>query len=119
MKFYNQKVIRTGPYVEIWTYSKPIITHSDEVTISNETLNEKKHRRDFEDLSSEEQKDRLLRMKNNRLQAKWRLLRIIDCNYNDRTSFLTLTTKENIRDRATFLDMLKTFIKRFNGRLQI
>lgn len=41
MKFYNQKVIRTGPYVEIWTYSKPIITHSDEVTISNETLNEK------------------------------------------------------------------------------
>lgn len=58
-----------------------------------------------------------MRMENNRLQAKWRLLRIIDCNYNDRTSFLTLTTKENIRDRANFLDMLKTFIKRFNYQI--
>jgi len=117
MKFYNQKVIRTGPYIEIWEYSKPIITHSDESIIPTDFLDEKQHRFDFDELTSEEQKERLHRMENNRLRAKWRLLRIIDCNYDDRTSFLTLTTKENIKDRAAFLLMLKTFIKRFNYQI--
>ena len=53
-------------------------------------------------------------MKKTRLEAKWNLLRLVDCNYDDNTSFLTLTTKENISDRNHFKDLLKTFIKRFN-----
>ena len=53
-------------------------------------------------------------MKKTRLEAKWNLLRLVDCNFDDTTSFLTLTTKENISDRNHFKDLLKTFIKRFN-----
>lgn len=114
MKIYNKKVIRTGPYVEVWDYSKPIITHSDETIEPTNFLTEKKNRRSFDELTSDEQKKRLSRMEANRLQAKWRLLRIVDCNYDDKTSFLTLTTKDNVSDRSAFLAMLKTFIKRFN-----
>lgn len=114
MKIYNQKIIRTGPYVEVWEYSKPIITHSDEPIYSSELTDKKKKRRSFDELTTDEQKKRLLRMEISRLQAKWRLLRLVDCNYDDRTSFLTITTKENISDRAIFLNMIKTFIKRYN-----
>ena len=46
-------------------------------------------------------------MKKTRLEAKWNLLRLVDCNFDDTTSFLTLTTKENISKRNEFKDLLK------------
>ncbi|MGF2116269.1 rolling circle replication-associated protein [Enterococcus casseliflavus] len=119
MSGYNQKIVRTNSYVEIWEYEKPIFV-KDESNVLNEcvdqieTKKEKSKRRTFEELTDDEQKKRLDRMSKTRLEAKWKLLRIVDCNFDDKTSFLTLTTKKNIQDRNEFNVLLKTFIKRFN-----
>ncbi|MDU1847136.1 MAG: Rep protein [Niallia nealsonii] len=120
MAGYNQKIVRSGSsYYEIWEYGKPIFIQDElveECTTEQpeKTDKEKTKRRTFDELSEDEQQERLNRMNKTRLEAKWKLLRIVDCNFCDKTSFLTLTTKENIQDRDEFNSKLKTFIKRFN-----
>lgn len=116
MAGYNQKVVRTGSYVEIWEYEKPIFTKGTNKLIGEcvEKDETKSKRKKFEELSENEQQERLSRMNKTRIEAKWKLLRIVDCNFCDKTSFLTLTTKANIQDRDEFNSKLKTFIKRFN-----
>lgn len=113
---YNKKVVHSRHYVEIWEYSKPIIIKGELVEeIKNE--NEEKEavkRRTFEELTDEEQTERLKRMKETRLKTKWKLMRLIDANVVENTSFLTLTTKKCIEDRDEFTKMFKSFIKRFN-----
>lgn len=94
---YNKKIIRTSSYIEIWEYEKAIFTNRKLKESANES--EPRKRRTFEELTEKEQMKRLQRMKQTRLNAKWKLLRLVDCNFNDNTSFLTLTTKENIQDR--------------------
>jgi hypothetical protein len=114
---YNQKIVRTNSYVEVWEYSLPIITPGNAHNENKDGIDENakpNKRRTFEELTEEEQDERLKRMDKSRLEAKWRLLRIVDCNFDDQTSFLTLTTKSNIQDRDEFNRMLKTFIKRYN-----
>ena len=114
MTSYNKKIVRTSSYIEIWEYDKPIFSKGKSITDTNTENKEKSKRRTFDELTPEEQEQRLERMKKTRLEAKWSLLRLVDCNFDDTTSFLTLTTKENISERNEFKDLLKTFIKRFN-----
>lgn len=114
MAGYNQKIVRTNSYIEIWEYEKPIFTKEKNDEVEKIETEKKSKHRSFDELTEEEQTNRLNRMSKTRLNAKWRLLRIVDCNYDDRTSFLTLTTKKNIQDRDEFNSILKTFIKRFN-----
>lgn len=114
---YNQKIVRTNSYVEIWEYEKPIFVQDkfiEESDIVIEKEHKKSKRKTFDELTTEQQNKRLERMGKTRLDAKWKLLRIVDCNFDDKTSFLTLTTKKNIEDRNEFTALLKTFIKRFN-----
>lgn len=116
MSGYNQKIVQTNSYVEIWEYEKPIFTKGEALE-SNEQVNvdkEKTKRKTFDELTTEEQEKRLIRMNKTRQEAKWRILRSVDCNFDDRTSFLTLTTKENIQNRAEFCKYFKSFIKRYN-----
>ncbi|MGF0047906.1 rolling circle replication-associated protein [Streptococcus hyointestinalis] len=108
---YNKKIVQTPSYVEIWEYEQSIFT--DKKTKRTADTRPTK-RRTFDELTEEEQSKRLQRMKKTRLDAKWHLLRLVDCNFDDKTSFLTLTTKENIKARDEFKKLLKTFIKRFN-----
>lgn len=114
MTSYNKKIVRTSSYIEIWEYEKLIFSKGKSILDTNTENKEKSKRRTFDELTPEEQEQRLERMKKTRLEAKWNLLRLVDCNFDDTTSFLTLTTKENISDRNHFKDLLKTFIKRFN-----
>ncbi len=119
MTGYNQKVVRTASYVEIWEYEKPIFIknkHIEEIICIEDVQIEKdiSKRKTFDELTTEEQNKRLERMSKTRLDAKWKLLRLVDCNFDDKTSFLTLTTKKNIQNRNEFTLLLKTFIKRFN-----
>ena len=114
MTSYNKKIVRTSSYIEIWEYEKPIFSKGKSILDTNTENKEKTKRRTFDELTPEEQEQRLERMKKTRLEAKWNLLRLVDCNFDDETSFLTLTTKKNISDRNHFKDLLKTFIKRFN-----
>lgn len=114
MTFYNKKIVRTSSYIEIWEYEKPIFSTGKSVLDTKDKTREKTVRRTFDELTKEEQEKRFERMKKTRLEAKWNLLRLVDCNYDDNTSFLTLTTKDNICDRNNFKDLLKAFVKRFN-----
>ena len=114
MNVYNKKIVRTPSYIELWEYEQPIISNK---TKKDSTLNKKeetKQRRKFDELTPEEQNKRMERMKKTRQHAKWELLRLVDCNFDEKTSFLTLTTKENFSCRNDFLNILKSFIKRYN-----
>lgn len=119
MTSYNKKIVRTSSYIEIWEYEKPTFSKGKSILDTNAENKEKSKRRTFDELTPEEQEQRLERMKKTRLEAKWNLLRLVDCNFDDTTSFLTLTTKENISDRNHFKDLLKTFIKRFNYHITL
>ena len=44
-------------------------------------------------------------------------MRLVDTNFDKRTSFLTLTTKENIQDRNQFNLLFDKFIKRLNYKI--
>ena len=44
-------------------------------------------------------------------------MRIIDTNFDSKTSFLTLSTKENIQDRNQFNLLFDKFIKRLNYKI--
>ena len=94
MTSYNKKIVRTSSYIEIWEYEKPMFSKGKSILDTNAENKEKSKRRTFDELTPEEQEQRLERMKKTRLEAKWNLLRLVDCNFDDTTSFLTLTTKK-------------------------
>ncbi|PIO78109.1 hypothetical protein ADO05_01912 [Streptococcus parauberis] len=112
---YNRKIIRTSSYLEIWEYETQIFS-GDNTEINEEyiSLKEKKKRRTFDELTSDEQDERLKRISKTRKNTKWKLQRLIDTNFDNKTSFLTLTTKENIQKRSDFNLLFDKFIKRLN-----
>ena len=116
-KRYNKKIIKTEYYYEIWDYELPIVFSNKENTVEIESVDEtkiKEKRKNFDELDSDELDYRLKRMREKRRLAKWKLSRLIDANFNSKTSFLTLTTKENITNRDEFNNMFKLFINSFN-----
>lgn len=112
---YNRKIIRTSSYLEIWEYETPIFSSDNtEIDKNYTSLKEKQKRKTFDELTSNEQEERIKRISKTRKNTKWKLQRLIDTNFDDKTSFLTLTTKENIQDRQDFNLLFDKFIKRLN-----
>ncbi|EGO8125662.1 MULTISPECIES: rolling circle replication-associated protein [Enterococcus] len=118
MGSYNKKIITSlnSGFMEIWEYDKPIFNRGEKLK-DKEASSESFKRRTFEELSDEEQTERLTQMSKVRIKSKWRLMRLIDTNVDKRTSFVTLTVTENIQDREEFMSMVKDFIKRFNYQI--
>lgn len=64
MTSYNKKIVRTSSYIEIWEYEKPIFI-SDKIAMIDETVEqleskkEKSKRRKFDELTDDEQKNRI------------------------------------------------------------
>ncbi|HDV8364273.1 TPA: Rep protein [Bacillus cereus] len=50
-------------------------------------------------------------------QTRWEIARIIDCNFDNNTKFMTLTFKENEQDISFTNTEFNKFIKRLNYRL--
>lgn len=124
LKSYNQKVIETPTYIEIWEYEKPVIYKIDEKKAfeyeheSPEWIkNLNKRNRKFDDLSAKEQYDSLKRKSKHYRNMRFEIARLVDENFDKNTKFLTLTFKENIQDIATTNDEFKKFIKRLNYQL--
>lgn len=114
MSYYNTKIIRTSSYVEIYEYSKPISKKTkkeNSITLINNTneITDKTN-----DKSKRNEEDSIRRMALTRKRSKAELVRLIDTNCDNRTSFLTLTVKENIINRNTFSTMFDKFITRMN-----
>lgn len=75
-------------------------------------------KRKFEELSEEEQKESLRKRIKYYLDRKFVIKRTIDCNFDDKSTFLTLTFRENMRniDKANkeftlFMKRLKNYLK--------
>ena len=113
---YNRKIIQTSSYIEIYEYEKVIFTQDENIK-NTKPKKERKKKRNFDELYTEEQNERLERISKTRKNSRWEVMRLVDTNFDKRTSFLTLTTKENIQDRNQFNLLFDKFIKRLNYKI--
>lgn len=111
MKFYNTKEIKSRNITEY-------IFNIDALTPYDFKRRPGRKRRDFEELSSIEKFESMQRRKAYYLDKRFDIKRIIDCNFDDRSTFLTLTFKENIQDIETTNREFTLFIKRLKRYLK-
>ena len=130
MKAYNQKIIETPTYLEIYDY-EAIITPKQKAD-KNETNPKRKKelawlyeeentttdkRKNYDELSAQGQYDSLKRKQKHYQNMRFEIARLVDMNFDNQTKFLTLTFKENIQDIAYANNEFKKFIKRLNYEL--
>ncbi|WP_294010812.1 hypothetical protein [uncultured Streptococcus sp.] len=83
----------TTSYIEVYEYEKVIFTQDENIE-NTEPKKERKKKRNFDELSTEEQNERLERISKTRKNSRWEVMRLVDINFDKRTSFLTLTVRE-------------------------
>ncbi|PAF16988.1 Rep protein [Terribacillus saccharophilus] len=106
--------------MEIYQYEIPVVTkvNENETSKSNhEFLTEDIKRKSFEEMSVSEQSESLKRKQKHYESMRWEIARIIDCNFDNRTKFMTLTFKVNEQDIAVTNLEFNKFIKRLNYTL--
>jgi hypothetical protein len=111
LKFYNTKEIKSKNITEY-------IINIDALTAYDFKRRPGRKRRDFEELTSIEKAESMQRRKAYYLDKRFDIKRIIDCNFDDRSTFLTLTFKENIQDIETANREFTLFIKRLKRYLK-
>ncbi|MCK1998140.1 Rep protein [Psychrobacillus psychrodurans] len=109
-RFYNTKVIKSS-ITEVYEYAEPIAY--DYKNTSSENIN----RISFQDATPEMKKERIERMQKRYLNERWTICRLIDVNFDNSTSFLTLTFKENVQDIEDSNYEFMKFIKRLNYKI--
>lgn len=109
---YNTKIIETPTTKEVYFYENPIYSHSKSKTKTS--LAESEKRKNFDEMSVRKQYDSLKRKQKHYEQTRWEIARIVDCNYDNKTKFLTLTFKDNIQDITITNKEFKYFIQRLN-----
>lgn len=107
---YNTKIIETPTTKEVYIYENPIFIHSTARQDSAETSK----RKTFDEMSARRQYDSLKRKQKHYEQTRWEIARIVDCNFDGRTKFVTLTFRDNIQDIAVTNREFKNFIQRLN-----
>ncbi|WP_342504430.1 hypothetical protein [Lysinibacillus sp. FSL L8-0126] len=111
IKFYNTKIIQSS-ITEIYEYDELIAYN-----FTNPITVEKSERITFENATPEMKRERIARMKTRYLNERWEISRLIDVNFDNQTSFLTLTFKENIQDITSCNYEFMKFIKRLNYKI--
>ena len=111
MKFYNTKEIKSRNITEY-------IFNIDALTPYDFKRRPGRKRRDFEELSSIEKFESMQRRKAYYLDKRFDIKRIIDCNFDDKSTFLTLTFRENIQDIERANREFTLFIKRLKRYLK-
>ncbi len=108
IKKYNHKIKETKNFLEVWIYSKPI-------KYGFRSKSKFLKRRKFEDLRGPEKINSLINRQKYYLTKQNEIRRIVDCNYDHQTSFLTLTQNKNspIQDSVEIGNKeFQNFIKR-------
>lgn len=113
--YYNVKIIETPTSIEIWEYiDKPVI-YTVKVDNKNKKDNIIENDKNLEiKTSALEHYDALKRKQKHYEKMRWEIARIIDCNFDDKTKFMTLTFKDNIDDITYTNYEFNKFIKRLN-----
>ena len=107
---YNTKIIETPATKEVYIYENPIYSHAT----AKANLTESSKRKTFDEMSARKQYDSLKRKQKHYEQTRWDIARIVDCNFDGKTKFLTLTFKDNIQDITITNREFKYFIQRLN-----
>ena len=107
---YETKIIETPTTKEVYIYENPIFSHS----IAKPNSTEPNKRKAFDEMSAHKQYDSLKRKQKHYEQTRWEIARIVDCNFDDRTKFVTLTFRNNIQDITVTNREFKYFIQRLN-----
>lgn len=119
IRSYKFKIVETPTTIEIWEYiDDPVFYFVKDDTENahshNDWVNELNEEDDSAAIKTNTQYDSLKRKQKHYEQMRWEIARIIDCNFDNRTKFMTLTFKENEQDiNFTNLEFNK-FIKRLN-----
>jgi rep protein len=111
LKFYNTKEIKSRNITEY-------IFNIDALTPYDFKRRPGRKRRDFEELSSIEKFESMQRRKAYYLDKRFDIKRIIDCNFDDKSTFLTLTFRKNIQDIERANREFTLFIKRLKRYLK-
>lgn len=130
LQAYNQKIIETPTYIEIYEYEALITpkrkTENEEITperkkelawLYDDEQPTTEKRKTYDELTAQGQYDSLKRKQKYYQNMRFEIARLVDTNFDDRTKFLTLTFKENIQDIEYANNEFKKFIKRLNYTL--
>ena len=69
-----------------------------QIQIQKQVIHKHIKRKVFDEMSAHKQYDSLKRKQKHYEQTRWEIARIVDCNFDNKTKFLTLTFRENIQD---------------------
>lgn len=112
---YNVKTIETPTTIEVWEYIDNSVFYTvnvgDKEPIKCEMAEDTTKK---VEKSANEHYDALKRKQKHYEEMRWFIARIIDCNFDDNTKFMTLTFKENIQDINYTNYEFNKFIKRLN-----
>ncbi len=117
--YYNVKVIETPTSIEVWEYfEKPVFYTSKQHKEKNNNLDELlKLDNDKKQKTTLEEYDSLKRRQKHYEQMRWDIARIVDCNFDNNTKFITLTFKENIEDIEYTNNEFSKFMRRLNYQI--
>ncbi|EKZ4846015.1 Rep protein [Listeria monocytogenes] len=127
MKAYNQKIIETPTYLEIYDY-EAMITPKRKTSVPEISPERKEQlawlyeeeqpttdkRKKYDELSAQGQYDSLKRKQQHYKHMRFEIARLVDMNFDNQTKFLTLTFRENIQHITYANNEFKKFIKRLN-----
>lgn len=105
---YNTKIIETPTTKEVYIYENPIFIHSKEKADLTDTSNRKK----FDEMSAHKQYDSLKRKQKHYEQARWDIARIVDCNFDNKTKFVTNAVLLRGRVKRTLKKKSSDFISK-------
>lgn len=111
MKFYNTEKIVSKSTTEY-------IVNLDGFYVYDFKRGEVGKRRDFDELSTLEQMQSIRRKERYYRDKIFYIRRLVDCNYDDKSSFLTITFKENITDVKLAHNEFEKFMKRLKRYLK-
>lgn len=121
-KSYNVKITETPVTIEIWEYIDEPVVYSRELdkkdTITAKTDNETLEQESTDDiLSANAFYDALKRKQKHYEEMRWEIARLVDCNFDNDTKFMTLTFKDNNGNVKETNNEFSKFIRRLNYHL--
>lgn len=113
---YNVKMVETPTTIEVWEYIDEAVFYSVKLDTKSKCEDEKiiDNQTNIETNVANKEYDALKRKQKHYDEMRWVVARIVDCNFDDNTKFMTLTFKENIQDITYTNYEFNKFIKRLN-----
>ncbi len=111
-------MIETPTTIEVWEYIDEAVFYSVKLDTKSKCEDEKLLDKEFETNVANKEYDALKRKQKHYDEMRWVVARIVDCNFDDNTKFMTLTFKENIQD-ITYTNYEFLFISRKKAEIKI